>query len=97
MLLSKWRLRRARRELAAALKYSEQLRAEAKHVQERILPELQQRIEIAELAVLGVNHHVALTDPRTPASQSSKLITQAIHGTEPRKKMLGTALFGLSR
>lgn len=82
MLISRWKLRRARREFAAALKYSEQLRDEVKHVQERILPELKQRIEVAELAVLGVNHQVALADPRTPASQSSKLITLAIQRME---------------
>lgn len=82
MLISRWKLRRARREFAAALKYSEQLRDEAKHLQERILPELKQRIEVAELAVLGINHHVALADPRTPASQSSKLITLAIQRME---------------
>ena len=97
MLLSRWKLRRARREFAAALKYSEQLRAEAKHVQDRILPELQQRIEAAELAVLGVNNLGALADPRTPASQSSQLITLAIQGTEPRRKSLRPAIFGFSR
>lgn len=93
-MFNKWRLRRARREFAAALKYSEQLRAEAKHVQEKILPELQQRIEAAELAVLGINHQVALADPSTPASQSSKLITLAIHGTEPRKNCSGRYSLG---
>ncbi|HLO63530.1 MAG TPA: hypothetical protein VK165_11290 [Azonexus sp.] len=94
-MLSKWRLRRARRELAAALKYSEQLHAEVKHVQEKMLPEIRQRLEVAELAVLGINHHVALADPRTPASQSSELITLAMQSTEPRRKLLRPMRFGL--
>ena len=96
-MLSKWKLRRARRELAAALKYSEQLRDEVKHVQERLLPELQRRIEVAELAVLGVNHQVALADPSTPASQSGRLITLAIQSTELRRKLRRPVIFGLSR
>lgn len=96
-MLSKWKLRRARRELTAALKYSEQLRDEVKHVEESVLPELQQRIEVAELAVLGINHQVALADPSTPASQSSRLITLAIQSMELRKKLRRPVFFGLSR
>lgn len=96
-MLSKWKLRRARRELAAALKYRDQLHDEVKHVEERVLPDLQKRLEVAELAVLGGNHDVALVDPRTPASQSSTLITMAIQRMEPRRKLLRPGIFGLSR
>lgn len=77
-MFEKLKLRMARHQLAAARQDEEHYRNHANFLRDTVLPELEQRVEAAELAVLGENYQSALADPRTPAYQSRRLVELAM-------------------
>lgn len=77
-MFTKLKLQIARHQLAMARQHEEHYRNHANFLRDTVQPEIEQRIEAAELAVLGKNYQSALADPRTPAYQSRRLVELAM-------------------